>query len=159
MEAGPGRRRGLLPEASQRLSGKWRASLQSGHVDDRRGQVPQTDRLFDDLLRGATPGRNNHERDVQLGFVETRTVAENAGVLTETLAMIRRDDQPGSSQDPAPVQLVDQHPELLIEIRDAIVIRVGGKCHASGESVFLSRSHQCSIRKRWELSVGSTPKR
>ena len=69
---------------------------------------------------------------MQLGLVETRAVAENAGVLAETFAMVRGDDQPGSLQDPAPVQLVDQLAELLIEIRDAIVIGVGGECHALG---------------------------
>ena len=69
---------------------------------------------------------------MQLGLVKTRAVAENAGVLTETFAMVRGDDQPGSLQNPAPVQLVDQLPELLIEVRDAIVISVGGKCHTLG---------------------------
>ena len=70
---------------------------------------------------------------MQLGLVKTRAVAENAGVLAETFAMVRGDDQPGLLQNPAPLQLVDQLPDLLIEIRDAIVISVGGKCHALGQ--------------------------
>ena len=40
---------------------------------------------------------------MQLGLVETLAVAENAGVLTETFAMVRGDDQPGLLQNPAPV--------------------------------------------------------
>ena len=55
-----------------------------------------------------------------------------AGVLAEAFAMVRGDDQPGSLQSPAVFQFVDQLAELLIEIRDAIVISVGGKCHTRG---------------------------
>ena len=69
---------------------------------------------------------------MQLGLVKTLAVAENAGVLAETLAMVRGDDQPGSLQNSAAVQLVDQFPDLLIEVRDAIVISVGGKRHTLG---------------------------
>ena len=69
---------------------------------------------------------------MQLGLVKTLAVAENAGVLAETFAMVRGDDQPGLLQNPAPVQLVDQLAELLVEVRDAIVISVGGEGHALG---------------------------
>ena len=69
---------------------------------------------------------------MQLGLVETRTMAENAGMLTETLAVVRGDDQPGLLQNPASLQLVDQLPELLIEIRDAVVISVDRKRHTLG---------------------------
>ena len=69
---------------------------------------------------------------MQLGLVETHAVAKIAGVLTEAFTMVRGDDQPGSLQNPTPVQLVDQLAELLIEIRDAIVISVDGECHALG---------------------------
>ena len=120
------------PRTGQRVPGKRRAGLQAGHVDDRRRQVPQADRLVDDLLRRAPPGRDDQERDVQLGLVEARPVAEDAGMLAETLAVVRGDDQPGLLEDPAPVQLVDQLPELLIEVRDAIVVGVGGECDALG---------------------------
>ena len=69
---------------------------------------------------------------MQLGLVETLAVAENAGVLAETFAVVRGDEQPGIVQNPAPAQLVNQPPELFIEIRDAIVIGVDGECHAPG---------------------------
>ncbi len=57
-------------------------------------------------------------------------MAEYAGVLAETFAMVRGDDQPGSLQEPATIQLVNQLPELLIEVGDAIVIGVRDKCYA-----------------------------
>jgi hypothetical protein len=59
-------------------------------------------------------------------------VPENAGVLTETFTVVWGDDQPGLLQYPAPVQFIDQPPELPIEIRDAIVISVGDKCDTLG---------------------------
>ena len=69
-------------------------------------------------------GRNDQERNVQLGLVEARAVAEDAGVLAEAFAVVRRDDQPGSLEDAAAPQLVEQLPELLVEVGDAIVIGV-----------------------------------
>ena len=124
-----------IPELRAReIAGEWRAMRsQTGHVDYRRRQVSKTDRLADGSASSPLPpGGTNNEWNVQLGLIETLAVAENAGVLTETFAVVRGDDQPCSLQDPAPVKLVDQLPELLIEIRDAIVISVGGKCHILG---------------------------
>ena len=69
---------------------------------------------------------------MQLGLVETLPVAEDAGMFAETLAMVRHDDQPGILEDSATAQLVNQLPELLIEIGDAIVIGIGGELHALG---------------------------
>ena len=47
---------------------------------------------------------------MQLGLIETRAVAENAGVLAEALTVVRGDDQPGSLQNAASPQLVDSLP-------------------------------------------------
>ncbi len=107
--------------------GKGEPASRSEHVDDRRGQVPQTHRFLDDLLgRGATRG-NDQKGNVQLGLIETGSVAENAGVLAETFPVVRSDDQPGSVQNTAPPQLVQQLPDLFIEVRDAIVVSIDGK--------------------------------
>src|SRR5262249_47311365 len=101
-----------------------------GQIRDRRSYVAQAHGLFDDLLGRAFTRRNDQQRHVKLRLVETLAVAENTGVLAEALAMVGGDDQPGLFENSAPVQLVDQLPELLIEIRDAIVISVSDKCHA-----------------------------
>ena len=47
---------------------------------------------------------------MQLGIIETAAVNENAAMFSETLAVVRGDDQPGFFQNPTPVQLVDSLP-------------------------------------------------
>ena len=64
---------------------------------------------------------------MDLRLIETRAVPEHAGLFAEALAMIRRDDDPGSLEDGTAIELVDQSPELLIEIRDAIVVAVAAE--------------------------------
>ena len=64
---------------------------------------------------------------MQLGLIETGSVAENAGVLAETFPVVRGDDQPGSVQDTTLPQLVQQLPDLFIEVGDAIVVSIDGK--------------------------------
>ena len=76
------------------------------HVDDRRRQVPEADRLGDDPLRGRPRG-NDHQRDVELGLIQARPVPEDAGMLAEALAMVRGDDHPGPFEDAATLELVD----------------------------------------------------
>ena len=88
----------------------------------RRLTVSLTTRLEADATRG-----NDQERNMQLGLIETRSVAEYTGVLAETLAVIRDDNQPGSIQHAAPAQFVHQLADLLVEVRDAVVISIGGK--------------------------------
>src|SRR5262245_8074194 len=83
------RRRSPVPKTGQRRPGKRRAGLKTEHVDDRRRQVPQAHRLSHDLFGRATPRGNDQKGNVQLGLIETRTVAENAGVLAETLPVVR----------------------------------------------------------------------
>ena len=97
---------------------------------------------------------------MQLGLVETRPVAEDARVLAEALAVVRGDDQPGSLEDAAPVELVEQLAELLVEVGDAIVVGVDAQRQVlRAECRALSRSPQCSISSRWRLSSAATPKR
>ena len=154
------RRCSPVPKTGQRRPGKRRAGLLTEHVDDRRRQVPQAHRLLDDLFGRAAAGGNDQKRNVQLGLIETRAVAENAGVLAETFTVVRGDDQPGSLQNTAPVELVEQASRAA---------RRGPRCNRHkqrrqtpaprGERRVLSRSHQCWIRMRWRLSVGATPKR
>lgn len=107
------------------MPGKGRAGLQAEQVNDRRRQIPQTHRLLDHLFGRGTPGGNDQEWDVQLGPIETRTVAEHARVFTETLAVVRGDDQPGSIEDTSTLEFVEQLPELFIEVGDAIVVSGG----------------------------------
>ena len=92
----------------------------------------RADRFLDDLRRTASTWRDHEERDVQLRLVEARAVAEDAGMFAETLAVVRGDDQPRLLEDPASLQLVDQLPELLVEVRDAIVVGVDGEGHPLG---------------------------
>src|SRR5262249_35150706 len=81
-------RPGLFPKPRQRYPGKWRARFQTGQFGDRRRHVAETDRLADSPLGRAAPWRNDEQRNVQLGFVKTVTVTENAGVFSETFAMV-----------------------------------------------------------------------
>ena len=108
---------------------------------------------------GALPPGNDEQRNVELGFVETRAVNENAGVLAETFAVVRGDDQPGSLQNSAAVQLVDQLADLLIKIRDAIVISVGGKAIPRARASSCRGPTNAGSGCADNLSVGSAPKR
>jgi hypothetical protein len=47
-----------------------RAGLQVKYVDNRRSQVSQARRLFDDLFDGASPGGYDQKGNMQLGLVE-----------------------------------------------------------------------------------------
>ena len=59
---------------------------------------------------------------MELRLVEARAVPEHAGMLAETFPVVRGDDQPGPVEDVTAVELVDQPAELLVEIRDAVVV-------------------------------------
>ena len=49
---------------------------------------------------------------------------KDARLFTEALAVVRRDDQPGRFKDATALQFVDQPAQLLVQIRDAVVIGV-----------------------------------
>ena len=61
---------------------------------------------------------------MDLGSVEAPPVEEHAGMFAEALAMVGGDDYPGLFEDTAAVELVDQPAELLVQVRDAIVVAV-----------------------------------
>ena len=64
---------------------------------------------------------------MELRLVETRSVPEHAGLFAEALAVIRGDDHPGPLENGTAIELVDQPAELLIEVRDAVVVRVANE--------------------------------
>ena len=59
---------------------------------------------------------------MELRLVKTRPVPEHAGFFAETFAVIRGDDHPGPLENRTAIELVDQPAELLIEVRDAVVV-------------------------------------
>ena len=65
-------------------------------------------------------------------------MAEDAGMLAEALAVVGGDDHPGRLQDAPAAQLVDQSAELLVEVRDAIVVGV-----ADERDVLRRRARAC----------------
>ena len=71
--------------------------------------------------------RNDHQRNMELRLVETRSVPEHAGMLAEALAVVRGDDHPGPLENGTAIELVDQPAELLVEIRDAVVVGVAAE--------------------------------
>ena len=79
-------------------------------------------------------------------------MTEHTGVFTETLAMVRSDDQPGLLQYSAPIQLVHQLPKPLIEVRGSGYNRHKHRSqtqHPLGETlVDLSSQPQCWISNR-----------
>ncbi len=64
---------------------------------------------------------------MKLRLVEARSVAEHAGMFAETLAVVRDDDEPGPVEDGTTLELVDQPSQLLIEVRDTIVVSVASQ--------------------------------
>ena len=69
---------------------------------------------------------------MQLGVIKRRAVGENARVLTKALPMVRSDDQPGFFKNTSPVKFVDQLSDLLVEVRNAVVICGRGECDTDG---------------------------
>ncbi len=61
---------------------------------------------------------------MELRLVETRSVPEHAGFFAETLAVIRGDDHPGTIENGTAIEFVDQLAKLLIEVGDAVIVRV-----------------------------------
>ena len=47
-------------------------------------------------------------------------------MIAEVLAVIRGDDHQGIVEHAAPAEFLEEHPQPLIEIRNAIVIDIGG---------------------------------
>ena len=68
---------------------------------------------------------------MELRLVEARPMAEDAGMLAEALAVVRGDDHPGPIEDPAAAELVDQPAQLLVEIRDAVVVGVASRMRSA----------------------------
>ena len=64
---------------------------------------------------------------MELRLVETRPVQEHTGMFAEALAVVRGDDHPGPLEDRAAIELVDQPAELLVKVRDAVVVRVASE--------------------------------
>ena len=97
---------------------------------------------------------------MELRLVEARPVAEDAGMLAEALAVVRGDDHPGPLEDAAALELVDQPAQLLIEVRDAVVVGVADEARsAAAESPRLVQRPPVldQVDSRW--SRGLTPKR
>ena len=62
-------------------------------------------------------------------------------VLAEVLAVVGRDDHQRVRQQAAPVQLVEEPAELLVEVGDAVVVGVAARAGSSlGASFVLSES-------------------
>ena len=80
-------------------------------------------------------------------------------MLAEALAVVRGDDHPGPIEDRARSELVEQSAELLVEVRDAVVVGV------ADEREIPRRDRSCpsstspgSVATRGR-SLGLTPKR
>ncbi len=131
----------------------------TGQVDDGRRQFAQADGLFDDLLARDSTRRTDDERDVQLGIIQARTMTEAAGVLTEAFAVVCHDDQPGPFQRPQALECIQQPPELLIEVCNAIVVRPLGKIYAPLRNRRLVQKPPASDQKPLVFSRGRAPKR
>ena len=67
--------------------------------------------------------RHLHELTVQAAPVEEQEV------IAQVLAVIRGDDHQGIVEHAAPAELLKEHPQPPIEIRNAIVIDIGGHPH------------------------------
>ena len=64
---------------------------------------------------------------MELRLVETRPVPEHAGVFAEALPVIGGDDHPGLLEEGTAIQLVDQEAELLVQVRDAVIVGIAGE--------------------------------
>ena len=64
---------------------------------------------------------------MELRLVKTRPMPEHAGVFAEAFPVIGGDDDPGPPEDGAAVQFVDQPAELLVQVRDAVVVGIAGE--------------------------------
>src|SRR5262245_2477622 len=71
-------------------------------------------------------GRKNQQRNVELLRIQALPVSEQS-MLTERLAMVGRDDDQCVLEHPASVELVDESPDLGIEVADAVIIGVSGE--------------------------------
>ena len=60
--------------------------------------------------------------------VQAETVVEDS-VFAELFPVIRRDDHERIAQHTAPVEFIEQRPDLTVEGRDAVVVGVAGQLH------------------------------
>ena len=80
--------------------------------------------LGHDPRRRTVARRDDHQGNVKLGPVKTRSVEEHSGMFAEAFAVVGGDDHPGLFEDGAAVELVDEPAELLVQVRDAIIVAV-----------------------------------
>ena len=59
---------------------------------------------------------------MDLRLIEARSMPEDAGMLAKALAVVPGDNHPGSIENPSSLQFVDQPAELLVQVRDAVVV-------------------------------------
>src|ERR1700722_9861060 len=88
---------------------------------------------------------------MELGLVQPRPVPEHAVILAETLAMIRGDDHPRMFKNGTTLELVNQTTKLLVEIRNAIVVRITTETDLVLRRTFLHQhrpiAHQCPLTR------------
>ena len=78
---------------------------------------------------GAVPG-DDQQGDVNFVRVEAETMVEHA-MLTKLFPMVGSNDHERVAEHVAPVELIEQRPDLPIQGGDAIVVGVAGQLHVA----------------------------
>ena len=119
-------RRRIPPESGERFSGEGRPCSQTQQIDDRGWQVAEADRLAHDRRRIETRRRSNHQGHSDLRPIETLTVVKQV-VFTQPLTMIRGHDDQCLIEHAVTLQCVKEQAKLLVEITQAVVIRIASE--------------------------------
>ena len=79
-------------------------------------------------------------------------------MIAEMLAMIGRDDHQSVVEHPAPAKLIEQDPQMTIEIENTIVVNIDGHLHMSLRDFRLVEGVPAFQSSSIEYETGRSPK-